>query len=240
MNNWFTWNGTSCLTYGIEVLKQPEIVIAQERQTAEKVAGRSGSVTLLEGDWVYDDITLSCDCRIRSLTGLEAAMAWLQGAGTLTFAGRPGGYYVGRLSQQINLSKILAVRDDRRFTLVWRCEPWFYLTPGSNIELTSAGTVTNAGTVPSEPRITVYGSGDVTLSVGGIVIGLSDLEDGIILDSALMDALSLDESELMNGHMSGEFPILGVGSTAISWASDTIQDGGSVTKVVIEPRWRGF
>ena len=98
--------------------------------------------------------------------------------------------------------------------------------------------MTNQGTMPSQPRITVYGTGAVALSVGGIVISLYDMEDGIVIDSQLRDALSLDMTELMNGNMAGEFPEIGIGTTAISWASDSIGGGGTVSKVVVRPRWR--
>ena len=36
---------------------------------------------------------------------------------------------------------------------------------------------------------------------------------------------------LMNNHMSGDFPVLKPGANAISWS-------GTVTKVIIQPRWR--
>lgn len=238
MNNWFSWNGQNSLEYGIRVTRQPELTIAQERVTWEKVTGRSGSVTMLEGESVYDDITMSAECMIDDLTALGEAMAWLQGKGMLGLPIRPGGYYIGRLSQQISLARVITAREDRRFTLVWRCEPFFYLTPDEDIELTEAGRVVNPSVIPSQPRITVYGTGDVILVTGGTVVGLTGLTDGIILDSELVDALDLEETQLVNEKVTGEFPVFGAGATNISWEADPAGEGGSVTKVVIEPRWR--
>ena len=57
MMDWFEWNGVRCTQYGIHVLEQPSITIPSERVTFTDVPGRSGSLTQLEGDDVYDDIS---------------------------------------------------------------------------------------------------------------------------------------------------------------------------------------
>ena len=56
MNDWFEWNGVRCTKYGIHVLEQPPVTIPSERVTFTDVPGRSGSLTQLEGDDVYDDM----------------------------------------------------------------------------------------------------------------------------------------------------------------------------------------
>ena len=81
----------------------------------------------------------------------------------------------------------------------------------------------------SEPTITVYGSGEITLMVGTQIVELTDIEDSITLNTSLMEAYKGDLS--MNGCMSGEFPVLNPGANAISWS-------GNVTKVEVQPNWR--
>ena len=56
MMDWFEWNGIRCTQYGIHVLEQPPVTIPSERVTFIAVPGRSGSLTQLEGDDVYDDM----------------------------------------------------------------------------------------------------------------------------------------------------------------------------------------
>ena len=65
MNDWFEWNGTPCTDYVIFVSDQPPITIPQERTKQTTVPGRPGSLTTLEGDDVYDDLTLTATCFIR-------------------------------------------------------------------------------------------------------------------------------------------------------------------------------
>ena len=93
----------------------------------------------------------------------------------------------------------------------------------------STSLLNNPGSVYSEPTITVYGSGEITLMVGTQIVELTDIEDSITLNTSLMEAYKGDLS--MNSCMSGEFPTLLPGSNVISWT-------GNVTKVVVLPNWR--
>ena len=83
--------------------------------------------------------------------------------------------------------------------------------------------------VYSEPVITVYGSGEITLMVGMTIVELDGITDSITLDSPLMEAYK--DMTSMNGCMSGDFPTLLPGQNAISWT-------GNVTKIVVQPNWR--
>jgi len=93
----------------------------------------------------------------------------------------------------------------------------------------STSTINNPGSVYSEPVITVYGTGDITLMVGTVIVELEGITGSITLDSELQEAYSGTTS--MNSAMSGEFPILKPGMNAISWT-------GEVTKVEVKPNWR--
>jgi phage-related protein len=112
----------------------------------------------------------------------------------------------------------------------FRCYPFWYKDNVSDVTIsTSGGTITNPGSVYSEPLITLTGSGDITLMVGTTIVELADITTGIVLDCALKEAYL--GTTLMNDHMSGDFPVLKPGLNAISWF-------GNVTSVVISPRWR--
>ena len=93
----------------------------------------------------------------------------------------------------------------------------------------STSTIDNPGSVYSEPVITVYGSGDITLMVGTAIVELEGVSGSITLDSELQEAYSGTTG--MNSAMSGEFPILKPGMNAVSWS-------GEVTKVEVKPNWR--
>ena len=230
MTDYFIWNGVDCRTKGIHVSELPPITIPLERSKQTNVPGRPGSLTQLEGDDVYDDMILTATCFIADPAQIPAIAAWLKGKGTVTFANRTGGHYNARIANQIPFEKVLRGNPHCSFAVNFRCYPFWYQDNVSDVTITTSGdTITNPGSVYSEPLITVYGSGNITLMVGTTIVELTNVSSSIVLDCALKEAYK--GTTLMNDHMSGDFPVLKPGLNAVSWS-------GNVTSVVISPRWR--
>lgn len=230
MNDRFIWNGTPSTDLGVYVLEQPPLTMPAERATFTNVPGKSGALTTLEGDDVYEDIVLPATCIIRNPDRIPKICAWLKGGGTVTFANRAGGFYYARVVNQIPFDKILRGNPHRSFVVNFRCKPFWYQSDVQPITLITSGTfITNPGSVYSEPIITVHGSGEITLMIGMTICELADFTGNITLDTPLMEAYSGATS--LNRCMSGDFPMLLPGNNAISWS-------GNVSKVVIEPNWR--
>ncbi len=230
MTDYFIWNGVDCRTKGIHVSELPPITIPLERNKQTNVPGRPGSLTQLEGDDVYDDMILTATCFISDPAQIPAIAAWLKGKGTVTFANRNGGHYNARIANQIPFEKVLRGNPHCSFAVNFRCYPFWYQENVSDVTITTSGdTVTNSGSVYSEPLITVYGSGNITLMVGTTIVELTNVSSSIVLDCALKEAYK--GTTLMNDHMSGDFPVLKPGLNAVSWS-------GNVTSVVIKPNWR--
>ena len=108
MNDWFEWNGRRCTEYGIHVLEQPLLTLPNERATFVDVPGRSGSLTVLEGDAVYDDLVLTARCIVENPARYAEIAAYLKGGGKADLC-QPGaeGYYEARIINQIPFEKIL-------------------------------------------------------------------------------------------------------------------------------------
>ena len=231
MNDWFEWNGVRCTEYGIYVSEQPPITVPQERSTQTKIPGRPGSLTTLEGDDVYDDLTLTATCFIRDPALIPAIAGWLKGGGTVTFANRPGGFYHARIVNQIPFEKILRGNPHCSFAVNFRCSPpfWYVSNPEEVTITTSSYVLVNPGSVYSEPIIHVYGTGDMTLIVNGSFVELEGIEDSIVLNSVIQEAYQGEM--LLNEKMDGEFPLLKPGNNLISWTGD-------ISRLVIAPNWR--
>lgn len=230
MNDWFEWNGVKCTQHGIRVSELPPPTIPSERVIYTNVPGRPGSLTILEGEDVYEDVVLTAQCFLADPAKIPAIAAWLKGSGKVAFANRRGGFYYARVVNQISFEKILRGNPHRSFAVNFRCKPFWYQSDVESVTLTaSTSTVTNPGSVYSEPVITVYGSGDITLMVGAAIVELEGISGNITLDSELREAYSGTTS--LNGAMSGEFPVLKPGQNVISWS-------GGVTKVEVKPNWR--
>ena len=230
MADWFAWNGVKCTDYGIHVLTHPPIARPKERVMTQVVPGRSGALTITEGECVYDEFIAAGECIAPNPTSIPAFSAWLHGPGVVMFGNRPTGYYHARVSNQIDFETVVRGRPHRKFTVNFRCQPFFYLLDIPDIVLTSAGQIVNRGTVFAEPIITVEGTGDIDLTIGEVTLGIAGLASPITID--VVQRLAYHDGINLTGSLTGDdWPTLPVGTAAVSWT-------GNVTRVTITPNWR--
>ena len=244
MQDWFRWNGVSCLEYGMRVTQQPTITIPKERLTDVTVPGRPGTLHLPEGASIYEDIELTATCYIPESSQVPAIAAWLQGEGKVEFANRAGGFYYARLADIIQFNRIVRGRTALTFELKFVCKPFWYALPIVTVSFSDQGYLLHGeGTVFSEPIITVNGSGDITLMVNETTVYLNDLEDSITLDCAAGIAYSIGENDTLvwAGEKvaleDGEWPTLKPvdNNNLFNW---TLGSGASLSSITVQPNWR--
>lgn len=232
MANSFSFAGVSSSVYGVYVQNFPPIITGEERVRFELVPGRSGSLTILEGENVYDDIILPIECFVRDLTYLDNITAWLHGSGDLILGNDTTRYYKAHCINQLELKKVLRVTAYRAFTAVFRCKPYRYVYPvPATVEYTSSpGSITNPGTADAEPTIIVTGAGDITLTIGAKTVQIAALASAITIDVAA--GLAYNGTTNLTGSLTGDWPMtIPPGVNAVSWT-------GLVSKVEIAPNWR--
>ena len=229
LTDWFEWNGKKCTEYGIHVSEHPPITLPAERSTFTAVPGRSGTLTVLEDEDVYDDMLLTCTCFIENTNRLTEIAAWLRGSGTVTFANRQGGFYYARVVNQIEFEKILRGHPNRTFAVTFRCQPFFNLT-ADNITVTTSGTfIANPGRIASEPVINVTLSGDAEITIGGYMFSLTGVTGTVTIDTPKLECYQNYTSK--NGCMLGDYPKIPSVGAYVNWVGD-------VSRIVITPNWR--
>lgn len=236
MMPYFIWKGKDSRDMGIWISQLPPPTRAQERTTSVTVPGRSGSLQLLEDEAVHDDVLMECQCFLRSDIDKQNVIRWLTGSGLVIFSNEPDYSRKGRIIEQITFDHF-ANDGSTEFSVQWQCEPYkAKYPPKPNITVSSSGQyITNPGDVPSMPKITVNGSGAVTLTVGGTAVGLNltigtmvlDWESGVVTNAAGTTSLA--------AYVTGGPQRIPVGRSRVTWAS---VNNGTVSSVVIEPRWR--
>lgn len=172
--DWFEWNGVKCTEYGMHALGLPNIIMPKERYESVKIPGRSGALTVLQGENVYDNIQLTCTCVVDDpfyiaeneyIDRISKICRWLKGAGKVKFANRTNGYYVARIANQISFDKVLRGNPHRTFQVIFDCQPYFMLdvgdTPiifqGDGTESSQiSGYLTNPGGLISSPLYHLY------------------------------------------------------------------------------------
>ncbi len=108
-------------------------------------------------------------------------------------------------------------------------QPFSYDIFSPTFTKTEPFSLFNIGTFASEPIITIFGRGNITLNLNGKNVYLTGIMDKITLDSEMQNAYRGTTS--MNNRMRGEFPVLSVGQNNITWSRN-------VTKLEIQPNWR--
>ena len=225
---WFTFKGIDSREMGVIVTAMPETVRAERRIESITVAGRNGSLHTDEG--VYESYDRTMECALIKRARLDEITAWLVGSGEMTFSTEPDKVYRVTIANKISITQMMRVFQ--KFQIILDTQPFKYSVnaAGDALELTAPTTIRNSGTVYSEPLITVYGSGDITLTVNGADFPLYGVQESITIDSEMMEVFKGDTNQ--NGKYGGaEFPRFEVGKNEIRWT-------GNVSKIKIQPRWR--
>lgn len=225
---WFTFKGVDSREMGVIVTAMPETVRAERRIESITVAGRNGSLHTDEG--VYESYDRTMECALIKRAKLDEVAAWLVGSGEMTFSTEPDKVYRVMIANKISIAQMMRVFQ--KFQVILDTQPFKYSVnaAGDALELTAPTTIRNSGTVYSEPIITVYGSGDITLTINGADFPLYGVQESITIDSEMMEVFK--EGTNQNGKYGGaEFPRFVVGKNEISWT-------GNVSKIKIQPRWR--
>ena len=144
-----------------------------------------------------------------------------------------GAFYRASYHSALDIEEILT--QTGKVTLTFDCEPYMFTNAGQQAITATASpyVLTNPEEYNARPKITINGTGNVTITInnalGNNAFNLTGIATGTVIDSELMEAFqgsASANSKMLNPN----FPILAPGT-------NTIQRTGSVTSLVIIPRW---
>lgn len=236
---WFEFKGKNSRDMGIALLSMPTRSLPGRNYTRKKVSGRNGSVVL--GDGAYDDVNVKLEFDVIDPAKTAEVNAWLSGSGLLRFSDEPAYAYEASIEKTFNRSSATPRLATQRYQVTWVCHPFrrHYPEQTAIVFNASGGELVNPGTAEAEPLIMIVGSGDFSLTIGMDTMFFNDVQDGIIVDSELMDAFTIDGGALANDHVGGQFFRVAPGKNYVLWEAES-STGSSVTSVTITPRWRSL
>ena len=232
--NYITLNGKkSLLIKGLLISELPPITKPLVRTKIEEIDGRDGDIVTKLGYAAYDkkmSISLFGDFNIDDI------IEYFDSEGTVIFSNEPDKFYRYQILNQIDFERLIRFRTA---TVVFHVQPFKHSSVDDTMTFDnlsgSSGSISsrNNGNVIARPEVTVYGSGMVTLSLNGKMIGVSISSDGYItLNGETMNAYKGDT--LKNRSITGnlKYLYLPVGRWVIPWT-------GSVSKIVVKDgsRW---
>lgn len=227
---YFIYNGIDSRMMDIIVTAMPPTIRAAQRVESVTVPGRDGS--LHETDGSYDNYTKTMECAIKNREKLDDIAAWLTGSGEIIFSSEPDKVYRVTISNTISIAQMM--RTFQKFQVSFDTYPFKYSVNRFDeaLELEKSAIILGKGTVYSQPVITVYGSGTVTLTINGADYPLSNVDGYVTINSEIEECYkgNLNRNNIFSAD---EFPRLQPGENIISWTGD-------VEKIEIIPNWRWF
>lgn len=231
---WFRFKGIDSRDMGIWLKQMPVRYLPGRNITRKHAAGVDG--TYAYGDGTYNDAKVQMECDLRDETKMAEVAAWLTGSGELVFSDEPNLAYDASIDREFSRASITPKLTGQRFTVMWICHPFRRMIPeAAPIVMTAPGEIRNPGTIYSQPKITVIGRGDFSLTINMQTMFFTGIEGGIVLDCKLMDAFDTAEAIMINDRVYGEFFRLQPGVNYLSWI---LEEGAAIQSITIEPRWR--
>lgn len=230
MKRYFVWNGTRSDSKHILFNERIPVIRPEERVEHVIIPGRSGELTQVEGEDIYNSYIQTVALTVEGLENVPAAEAWLRGDGYITFDTQPDLRQKARIINAVTFQRHSKNANYYSGEVQFYCEPIKRPVTEAQIEVTESGTVlTNPGTLTAFPEIQMEGSGAVSVSIGGKTLVIPTLTSGWTADSE-MRWICLNGVPQFNA-WTGEFPEIPTGNATVLFT-------GNITKLTITPHWR--
>ena len=220
---------------GLLIQELPPISKPLLRNQIEEIDGRDGDIVMPLGYAAYDkDVSIG----LYGKFDVDDVIEYFNSEGKVVFSNEPDKYYKYQVLNQIDFERLVRFRTA---TVTFHVQPFKYSDDEKEKTYTSfdnnSVTIRNNGNYYSRPKITIFGTGTINLSLNGnqlFVINLGSQATQITIDAEQLEAYDEDTNVLMNRSVDGDYDNLRlkVGANTISWS-------GSVTKIVINKysRW---
>ena len=216
--SYFIWKNVDCRAMGVRLSAPAAIIRPEERVDHITIPGRSGDLTMLEGENIYNSYIQTVTIMAHGAARIRQIYDWLRGSGYVTFSGEPDKKQPARIIGAVTLSRHSYNLDWWEGEVQFYCQPLKEKLFDDIVTLTAAGTVRNSGDVASRPLIKAKASGtSMTVSGGGNTLTLTGLTSTNVyqIDCDAMEVLSADGATILTDKSSGDFPKLEPGANTV-------------------------
>lgn len=238
-NGYITFNGVTSTAAGIKAVEAyPELDRPRRKFTKMEIPGKTGDVIIFEDAWAdYEQ-----EYEIYAGTGATGSapqkfidvMSWLHSANgyaRLEDTYDTSTYRLAYFSGPTDVENVLNRYGRAKIKFI--CKGKRFLKSGETVVTVSTTNtnITNPTAFASAPIIKVTGSGSGTITVGGTVIVLNSISNGMIIDCERMVVTDSSGTANLNSFMQlGDFPRIPAGTSAVKFT-------GGVTKLEITPNY---
>lgn len=244
----FVFKDISSDNMGVFETEHFPIPVANQRTQEQVIPGRHGVITTIDDGYEGQEISSEVYAKCEPGTATrDSIIKWLQGSGKLILEGCNDRFFYARVSNLITVSQFL-INEVYTFPLYFKCEPFGYLFDGQrHFTLRKEdfsgdaiiANINNIGNIHSQPKITVVGSGDITVTITQLGTNNTSTFNLVNLPSNYTITINSHTMECYNSanidcgeFMEGDYPIFFEGMNEVK------VEGEGVISVEITPKWR--
>ena len=224
--SFFIWKNKDCRSMGVKLSGPAAIIRPEERVQHIEIPGRSGDLTQLQGENIYNSYIQTVTVLVHGGYRARDVFDWLRGSGFVTFSGEPDKKQAARIIGAVTLDRHSYNLDWWSGEVQFYCQPLKEKLTDSNVTITSSGsTVRNSGDVEAKPlwKLTANDT-SATVASGGKSLTVTGLTSGNVyyIDSDVMEVYNADRSAILTGNSIGDFPVLAIGNNSVTgsgWSS---------------------
>lgn len=229
MKNYIIFKGVDSRIFSNLIISElPSISKPKMRVSSTEIDGRDGDIIDEIG---YSSYNKTLKIGLVNSNDIDKLIKYFNGSGDIIFSNEPDKVYKAHIYDKVDYERLLKFRTAK---INIHVQPFKYLLnePPFILNITNETElkVTNVGFEKSKPIITLYGSGEIQLSINGLTAFSIDIDDDFVVIDSINEEAYKNEI-LKNRNMSGEFPVLESGVSIITWT-------GNLTKIKVEPKSR--
>lgn len=238
--SFFTWNGVDCRSKGILLLSPLPIIRGEERIEHVTIPGRSGELTLTEGERIFQSYIQTANIAVKGGHRIREVINWLTGSGELTTSSEIDKKQQARVIGAITLEKHSRSLDWWEGNVQFYCNPLKEKLAEESETITSIGSsILIEGDVPARIRMTVSCTGDGQGGTADTVITVAGQTLTVVGNSSTTVFISDSDAAIITNATgttnwtkwsSGDFPILPPGINTFT--------GSGWSKIIIDKRER--
>ena len=233
MRNYIILNGNiSTNIQGLIIQSLPPISKPMMRTQIEEIDGRDGDIVTPLG---YSAYNKELSIGLYGDFDIDEVIEFFNSSGTVIFSNEEDKIYNYQIIDQIDFERLIRFRTA---TVTMHVQPFKYSAEDNykkfNITDENSIQIRNAGNIYSKPKITITGSGNISLYLNNVQLFQIQLGNlgKITIDTTQMEAYN--GTTLLNRYVIGNYDNfkLNVGKNIITWT-------GSISKIEIEnfSRW---
>lgn len=232
LNETFYLDGIDARSAGIQLQEPINFSEAVPIRDAQTIPGRNGDLIWETGSYENRSGVATCFCLQKDVEkAISSAGRYLmtkKGYRLLETSDDPEHYWLAMVENSPQIATRMRALDS--FSIGFDCKPQRFVKAGElPVVFTESGYLFNQYGQVALPKITLYGQGEGSLTIGDCVVKVKALNGVLYLDSDTQNAYNDSGNQNMNIN-APVFPTLPDGEIPVAFS-------GGIKKVEIIPRW---